>query len=61
VHNEGLLPAVLLPGRANISVAGVPFDAAQDLWAERQVEILGRVSVSVPRRDAAVIALTTNR
>jgi beta-galactosidase len=48
--------------KTTVSVSGIPFDAAEDVWAGQPVVVSGRdVTVSVPARDAAVIALRGKR
>ena len=44
--------------KATVTVAGPAFQAAEDLWGGRPVTAAGHsLTVAVPARDAAVIAL----
>jgi len=48
--------------KATVSVGGVAFQSAEDIGAERPVVVSGpSVSVWVPPRDAAVVALRADR
>jgi beta-galactosidase len=50
------------PAKTTVSITGVSYQSAEDVWAALPIEISGSsVSLSVPPRDAAVIALRTNR